>query len=213
MSGVTTPGDFAGEQSTAAAFWQPITGGLQLTLPAQSVSSLSGSIPTASPTPTPAAEVASIEMSPSSLTLTVGDGGALIVATARDANGAVIPNVMFYWESRDTQVVRVDQSGLVTGVAAGSTTVVAIAPNGRHNPATVTVLAATPTPTLTLAPSTILPSGPLTRLRVPLIPIGTCPPKDRDHKDGAIALIRRRSKRKAAIAEEQELLHPGSGSV
>lgn len=54
VSGVTVSGNFNGEQSTTAAFWRPVTANTQITLPALSVTSLSGNIgAAASPTPMP----------------------------------------------------------------------------------------------------------------------------------------------------------------
>jgi|GEM_PF-4677435 len=101
-------------------------------------------------------KVASLEMSPSSSTLTVGDAGQRIVATARDRTGAVISNVTFLWQSGNTQVATVDQSGFVRGLSAGNTTVAATAPNGVSNSAAITVVNSstpTPTPTPTLTPT------------------------------------------------------------
>ncbi len=73
--------------------------------------------------------VASVDMSPSSLTLQVG-AITPIQATARDANGQVIQGVVFQWLSRNVNVATVDQTGNVTGVAIGTIKIVATAPNG-----------------------------------------------------------------------------------
>jgi O-glycosyl hydrolase len=53
VSGVKVSGNFSGEQSTAAAFWRPVTATTQITLPALSVTSLSGNIAAPGPTPIP----------------------------------------------------------------------------------------------------------------------------------------------------------------
>jgi hypothetical protein len=112
---------------------------------------------TPTPTPTPTPVVASVTMNPSSLSLTTG-ASARIVATAYDGSGNLIPNVTFTWQSRNVSVASVDQTGLVTGGASGSTTIVALAPNGVQHPATVTV-AGSPTSTPTPSP-TPTPTGP-----------------------------------------------------
>jgi len=95
--------------------------------------------------------VTSVDMSPSSLAFQVG-AVSQIQATARDASGQVVQGVTFQWSSRNVNIATVDQAGNVTGVSVGTTTVVATAPNGVHNPATVNVIPATATPSLTPTP-------------------------------------------------------------
>ena len=98
--------------------------------------------------------VASVEMSPTTINLTVGGPGQRITAVARDASGAVVSNVSFSWQTRNAAVAVIDQTGLVTAVAAGTTTVIAVAPNGVHSPTTFNVTGApTPTPTPTATPT------------------------------------------------------------
>ncbi|MBA2494337.1 MAG: Ig-like domain-containing protein [Acidobacteria bacterium] len=108
--------------------------------------------PPPTPSPTPSSEVTSVGMSPSVLNLQVG-ASSQIQATARDANGQVISDVPFLWSSRNASIASVDQSGNVTGVSPGTTTIIATTPNGTHNPATVTVTPATPTPSPTPIPA------------------------------------------------------------
>jgi uncharacterized protein YjdB len=91
-------------------------------------------------------------MSPSVLNLQVG-ASSQIQATARGANGQIISGVPFQWSSRNASIASVDQSGNVTGVSPGTTTIIATTPNGTHNPATVTVTPATPTPSPTPIPA------------------------------------------------------------
>ncbi len=70
-------------------------------------------------------------------TLVAGTSGQL-TATARDAQGTVITGVTFTWGSNATGVATVDQSGLVTAVAAGSATITASA-QGQSGTATIVV--------------------------------------------------------------------------
>ena len=69
--------------------------------------------------PTP---VASVTVSPSSRTLTIGQTVTL-GATARDAGGNVIAGAPITWTSSNTAVATVSASGVVTAVGAGSATI------------------------------------------------------------------------------------------
>jgi beta-lactamase superfamily II metal-dependent hydrolase len=83
------------------------------------------------------APVTSVAVSPSAAT--VAPGATLqLTATATDAAGGTAA-VVFAWTSADPAVATVDGSGLATGVAAGTTTVRATAPNGVYGEATLTV--------------------------------------------------------------------------
>ena len=68
----------------------------------------------------------SVSVSPVADTLEVADTLRLFAA-ARDANDYALPGVVFAWTSSDTLVAVVDSSGLVTGIAAGTTMVTATA--------------------------------------------------------------------------------------
>jgi hypothetical protein len=85
-------------------------------------------------TPVP---VASVEVAPTTLDLTVGQTGQL-TATPKDAGGEALSGRTVSWDSSDDAVATVDSNGLVTAVAVGSATVTATA-EGQSGTATVTV--------------------------------------------------------------------------
>lgn len=85
----------------------------------------------------PPAEVASVTVSPSSASVVPG-GEQVFTATARDANGNVV-KVSFTWTTSDPAVATVDAAGVATGVAEGTATIRAAAPNGVAGQATLTV--------------------------------------------------------------------------
>ncbi|HEV2146305.1 MAG TPA: lamin tail domain-containing protein [Longimicrobiaceae bacterium] len=87
------------------------------------------------------APVAAVTVSPSSAT--VGAGATQqFTATATDDAGSTVATT-FTWTSADPAVATVDGSGLATGVAAGTATIRATAPNGVYGEATLTVGAGT----------------------------------------------------------------------
>ena len=68
--------------------------------------------------------VGSVTVSPG--TATVAPGGSMqLTAVARSASGTTLPGRAFTWSTGDTAVAKVSASGLVTGVALGSTTITA----------------------------------------------------------------------------------------
>ena len=69
-----------------------------------------------------ATPVASVAVSPTSVSLTAGQT-AQLTATARDASGNVLTDRVPTWTSNDTNVAVVSSSGVVTGKATGSATV------------------------------------------------------------------------------------------
>jgi DNA/RNA endonuclease G (NUC1) len=91
----------------------------------------------------PQATVASIAVTPSNPTIFVG-GTQTMTATASDANGQPIAGVTFTWASSNTAIATVDAAGKVTGVAAGTATISAKAPNDVTGSTTVTVTNAPP---------------------------------------------------------------------
>lgn len=99
------------------------------------------------PAPPNQAVVTSVLVAPSTLQLLEGTTGALI-ATARDAQGNVVPGASFTWTSQASNIASVSGSGAVTAVAAGST-IVSASSGGVQGAATVTV---TPALLLTVAP-------------------------------------------------------------
>lgn len=92
--------------------------------------------------------VATVGISPASASITVLTNTTL-VATTRDANGAALTGRSIAWTSADATIATVS-NGLVTGIAAGSTTITATS-EGRSASAQITV---TPVPvaSVTIAP-------------------------------------------------------------
>jgi len=98
-----------------------------------------------------AVAVQSVSVSPSTLSLVVGQSGSLS-ATVVDASGATVSNPSVAWTSRDASVATVNPStGAVTAVAAGSTTIDATS-GGKKGSATVTV-SPVPVGSITISPS------------------------------------------------------------
>ena len=111
-------------------------------------------------TPPPPPVVTTIDVSPASRSMLVGDTLTL-VAVVRDQNGATMTGVAITWASSNANVATVSTSGKVTAVAVGSATISASA-SGKHGDASLTI--AVPTPVATLEPSnrktaTIGPEG------------------------------------------------------
>ena len=104
-------------------------------------------------TVTVAQEVSAVAISPAADTLVVGDTLRL-AAEATDANGHTVAEAEFEWASSDTSVVRVDGSGLVTGVAAGEAEITATS-SGVTGRAQVTVVAPVPT-TVAVTPDSVV---------------------------------------------------------
>ncbi|MCC6317135.1 MAG: Ig domain-containing protein [Gemmatimonadaceae bacterium] len=104
------------------------------------------------PTP-PAQSIVSVDVSPALLNLDVGSAGTLI-ATARDAQGGVVPNTTFTWSSQASNVATVSSAGAVVGVAQGSSVVTATTA-GVSGGAVVNVRALTLTMTPTSATANV----------------------------------------------------------
>lgn len=96
--------------------------------------------------------VASIDVTPASATLSVGQTRQF-AASPRTANGAVITGKSATWQSSSSSVATVDGTGLVRAIAAGTTTITASV-EGRTGTATVTVLAL-PVAAIALSPATV----------------------------------------------------------
>jgi alpha-tubulin suppressor-like RCC1 family protein len=79
---------------------------------------------TAAVTVNPPAPVASVTIAPASATVVVG-GTVPLTATTKDAAGNVLTGRAVAWTSSDAAVATVSGTGLVTGVAAGSATIMA----------------------------------------------------------------------------------------
>jgi len=95
-----------------------------------------GKVGSATVTVTPQ-PVASVEVSPTTLDLTVGQTGQL-TATPKNASGEALTGRTVSWDSSDDGVATVDSNGLVTAVAAGSATVTATS-EGQTGSADITV--------------------------------------------------------------------------
>lgn len=96
--------------------------------------------------------VASLTISPASASVVVGLTAQLSV-TLRDANGNTLSGRAITWSSTNTSVATVSGTGLVTGVAAGSASVIATS-EGKADTAGVTVTsAALPVSSVTISPA------------------------------------------------------------
>ncbi len=96
--------------------------------------------------------VASVSVTPASATLQVGQTVQL-TATPRDSNGNALSGRVVTWSSSTPSVATVSGGGLVTGVAAGSSTITA-ASEGKSGTASVAVTAAPTLVRIILSPDT-----------------------------------------------------------
>lgn len=76
--------------------------------------------------PPPVATIATIEISPSTVTL-AKTGFIQLSATARDSNNTAISGVAFTWSSDNPNILSVDSNGLASGLAEGTATITASA--------------------------------------------------------------------------------------
>ena len=119
---------------------------------------------------TPPTPVASVEVTPPSATVQAGQTVQL-TAILKDANGNLLSGRTVTWSSSNTAVATVDNSGLVSGAAAGSATITATS-EGQGGTAAITV---TPPPppapvasvTVTPAPASV-PTGQTVQLTATL---------------------------------------------
>lgn len=93
--------------------------------------------------PPPEPVVATVTVSPTSMMIMVG-GMFQFMAVAMTAEGMVVDDVEFTWMSDDTEVAKVDETGLVTAVAAGTAMITATGNDITSMPATVTVAESAP---------------------------------------------------------------------
>ncbi|MBC8087947.1 MAG: Ig-like domain-containing protein [Phycisphaerae bacterium] len=84
--------------------------------------------------------VAAVVVTPLTAQLTVGGTPSQLTAVARDANGATLAGRAIAWSSSAVGVATVSQTGLVTAVAAGTTTITATS-DGRSGTAAITTVA------------------------------------------------------------------------
>ncbi|MDE2847601.1 MAG: Ig-like domain-containing protein [Gemmatimonadota bacterium] len=111
-------------------------GAAMITATADSVSG-TATLTVAEPPP-PEPVVATVTVSPASMMIMVG-GMFQFTAVAMTADGMVIEDVDFSWMSDDTEVATVDETGLVTAVAAGTAMITATGNDVTSMPATITV--------------------------------------------------------------------------
>lgn len=97
-----------------------------------------------------AVPVASLEVSPATVTLTVGES-AEFDAVARDERGTRLPGRPVGWSVDDADVARIDADGVLEGVGSGTTRVVARS-DGVTGTGEVTVL---PRPSIELSPTRV----------------------------------------------------------
>ena len=90
-----------------------------------------------------ATPVSRVEVSPSSATINSG-AQQQFTARAFDSNNNQISGVVFSWASSDTNVATIDQNGLATGAAAGTTEIRATGRGVQSPPAILTVNALAP---------------------------------------------------------------------
>jgi hypothetical protein len=107
----------------------------------------------AAPVDQPAPVVAAVSVSPSSTSFEVGDSIRL-VATAKDAGGAIMGGTTFTWASSDPGVATVNLRGMVKGIADGSAIMTATA-QGASGEASVSVTAPAPAPAPPPEPATL----------------------------------------------------------
>jgi uncharacterized protein YjdB len=82
--------------------------------------------------------VASVEITPASVSFDALGAGAQLTAEAKDGSGSTISGKSFTWASSDASVANVDNTGLVSAVNNGSTTITATT-DGVQGSSAVTV--------------------------------------------------------------------------
>jgi len=99
------------------------------------------------------APVATVTVTPASASAIVG-GTAAFTATTRDSAGTVLTGRVIAWTSTNTSIATVSTTGVATGVAAGSASIIATS-EGKADTSALTVTAAPPPGAL--ADPTLLP--------------------------------------------------------
>ena len=87
--------------------------------------------------------MATVELTPAAVSI-APTGQVVLTARRRDANGFFIPGGSFTYASADPATATVSTTGVVTGVAIGSTTVTATSASVQSNAATITVTNSVP---------------------------------------------------------------------
>jgi plastocyanin len=112
-----------------------------------------------SATTSPPAVLGSVTLSPAPGTVTVGNTLTL-AAAALDANGASFSGAQLAFASSDQTKATVDGSGVVTGVAVGTTTITVTATSGSISKTASSQITVSPTPsafTVTTGPASFQP--------------------------------------------------------
>ena len=97
--------------------------------------------------------VASVTVSPPTLSLTLGGPPGQLTATVKDASGNVLTNRPVTWTSSDPLIASVDQTGLVTPVAVGPATITAT--SGSVSGTAAVAVTQVPVSSVTIAPTSI----------------------------------------------------------
>jgi alpha-tubulin suppressor-like RCC1 family protein len=110
------------------------------------------SSPTSNPItpPPPPPAVATVTLTPATVTLEIG-GTQALTAAVRDASNAVLTGRSVTWQTGNAAVATVSGSGVVTAVAAGGPVTITATSEGRSGTAQVTVSAPLPAPVNTVA--------------------------------------------------------------
>jgi uncharacterized protein YjdB len=102
----------------------------------------------------PTVPVASVSVTPSNLSLTVGQTGQL-TATPRDASGNPLTGRVVSWTTNSAAVATVNANGLVTAQGVGTATITATS-EGKSGAATITVAQPTvPVTSVSVTPATL----------------------------------------------------------
>ena len=96
--------------------------------------------------------VASVSVSPATTSVLVG-GTVQLSATAKDANGNTLTGRGITWQSADTTIAKVDNTGLVTGKAQGGPVAITATSEGQSGTAAITV-ANIPVSSVAVTPAT-----------------------------------------------------------
>jgi uncharacterized protein YjdB len=105
--------------------------------------------------PAPGPVVTTVTVAPETASIAAGVSQSL-VATVRDASGAVMANQAVTWSTTDQAIATVSPTGVVAGISAGAATVTATS-SGKVGTSVVTVTAPPPPPSV-VASVTVTPS-------------------------------------------------------
>ena len=110
----------------------------------------SGQLSAAATATVVSAPVASVRVSPTTASLTVGGPGTTLKAEALDASSNVLSGRAVSWQSQSPSIADVNSSGVVSPVAAGTTTITATI-EGKSASASITVAGPAPGPVSSVA--------------------------------------------------------------